>query len=131
MVARYTITVNGSAGTDPSSVIPKLELLIEAAQKLGVQLNAEEMFQAILNAVELPVSTAKILMQQAGVPGMEGMNGPITEDQLLELLAQLRGQMAPGAMAGGVGGAAAPMLPGGPGGVSGGALPPAGPGANV
>jgi hypothetical protein len=133
LVAPYSIAVNGSAGTDPTSVVQKLELLIQAAQSLQVQLNPQAMFEAILNALELPVSTGKILMQQAGVEGPQGgqTNGQISPDQLLKFLALLRGQMASGAVADGTGEPAAAVLPGGPGGVPNGAMPAPGPGAPV
>jgi hypothetical protein len=77
LVAHYSIGVNGSAGADPGTVVQKLNFLATTAKGLGVPINTVELFKAILNALDLPVSTGQILIQQAlgGANGQPGANG--------------------------------------------------------
>jgi hypothetical protein len=124
-LAHFLITLNGSAGTDPMSIIQKLELLVQTAMSLGVPIDARGTFETILNALDLPVSTSKILPEQDALGGQLGNLPP---EQLLGMLEQLRNRMASQAMAGGAGGAAPPMLPPRPGTPPDGAMP--GSGAN-
>ncbi len=115
LVAHYSIGVNGSAGADPGTVVQKLELLIDAAQKLQVPLNPMEMFKAILNALELPVSTSQLLLQQAAaLPGMGGANGQAGPNGIQPMVGAAGGQVPPGAPGGAPGGQPGGAFQGGP-----------------
>jgi hypothetical protein len=114
-VERYTLSINGQAGSDPMSLVSKLQLLVQAAQGLGVQVDGQALFESILNALELPVSTSKIL------PKPQGLSNGIPPEQLLGMLAQLRsGLVTPGGLGAEASGGPTPLLqPGSPTGLGG------------
>jgi hypothetical protein len=67
---RYGIEVNGkTAGNNPAVSIEKLKMLGAAAKELGIQfvpptkqMSADALFETILNALDIHVSTAKIVV---------------------------------------------------------------------
>jgi len=119
-LAHFLITLNGSAGTDPMSIIQKLELLVQTATGLGVSIDARGTFETILNALDLPVSTSKILPEQDAIGEQLGNVPP---EQLLGLLEQLRNRMAAHTLAGGIGGPQDGTLPSRSGSVPDGTVP--------
>jgi hypothetical protein len=128
-VANYTIALNGSAGANPIVTVQKLQMLLQIIQGLaqqlaaeGKQLNAEAFFEAILNALDLPVNTSQLLLDVQQQGGLNGQN----PQQLQQPMGGAGGGMAPGAMGGGTGGPAAANQPNGSGAVPGGGLAPPG-----
>ena len=122
-IANYTIALNGEAGQNPMVTVQKLQTLLQLTESLaqqlqaqGKQVNASAFFDAILNALDLPVNTSQLLTQ---APQQAPMGGTGADSGT-------GNQMAGGPPQGGSNGKAQPTGIAGPGPATGGGLQPPG-----
>lgn len=122
--ARCRIECNGKGSDNsPNTLMSKFAMLIQSAQQLGIQpipsdirIDSGAMFQAILSAMNITVSTDNIIQDPNAIQSNPGQS---QVEAVANVLRQLQGHMAGGQVQGG-----GPQMP--PGAIQPGPMPGAG-----
>ena len=110
MRARCRIELSGkSGGNTPQALIQKIQMLLGSAKQLGIsaspgetRVNADALFSAIVNALDLNISTSRIVEDDHSQPAANSCpptaNSTVGPEVLLQLLQRARGAISGASM---------------------------------